>query len=126
MHEFSATAQIVDSVIEEVWKHNATGVDEVHLLIGELTFLGKEQVLFAYEVLSEGTVLEGSKLVIEDEPVMVACPECGYEGSVEYFETLPEYHYRTPRLACPQCDGKVDVVSGKGCTVRDIIMTVEE
>ena len=126
MHEFSVTAQIVDSVIEEVRKHNATRVDEVHLRIGELTFLGKEQVLFAYEVLSEGTVLEGSKLVIGDELVVVACTECGYEGSVEYFETLPEFHYRTPRLACPRCGGKVDVVSGRGCTVRDIVMTVEE
>lgn len=125
MHEFSITAQIVDAVLEEVQKHNVKSVGEVHLCIGELTFLGKEQMAFAYEMLSKGTVLEGSKLVIEDELTVVRCMECGYEGPPNYPEDAQD-HYRAPQLVCPQCDGKVEVVSGKGCTIRDITMTVED
>ena len=50
MHEFSMTSQIVNCVLEEAKKHNARRVSEVHLVVGKLTFLGLEQVRFAYEM----------------------------------------------------------------------------
>ena len=51
MHEFSMTNQIVNYILEEAKKHNARRVNEVHLTIGKLTFLGLEQVKFAYKIL---------------------------------------------------------------------------
>ena len=53
------TTQIVNSILEEAKKHNAKRIDEVHLVIGKLTFLGLEQVRFAYEILVKDTIMEG-------------------------------------------------------------------
>ena len=39
----------------------------------------KEALLFSYDLACEGTLLEGSSLVIEEIPVMVHCPTCGIE-----------------------------------------------
>jgi len=67
MHELSMTSQIVNYLLIEAKKHKAKRVDEVHLMIGKLTFLGLEQVRFAYTTLVKNTILEGSKLHIEEK-----------------------------------------------------------
>ncbi|MDI6887812.1 MAG: hydrogenase maturation nickel metallochaperone HypA, partial [Candidatus Thermoplasmatota archaeon] len=65
MHEFSTMCQIVNSIMEEL-KGKDVKVTEVWLEIGELTFLGTEQLKFAYEVLtSNDSALKCSKLVIK-------------------------------------------------------------
>jgi Zn finger protein HypA/HybF involved in hydrogenase expression len=52
MHEYSITTQIVESVIEEAKKREAKNVLEVHLVLGDLTFLNPQQVNFWYEALT--------------------------------------------------------------------------
>jgi len=123
LHEFSVTSQIVESVLAEAEKRKAKKVAEVHLVIGKLTFLGLEQVRFAYEVLSKGTILEGSKLVIEEQEGVVKCNHCGYEGGFKY-EDDPLYHVPLPSLKCPKCDSVVDIVAGKECTIKSIKMMI--
>ena len=44
MHEFSRTSQIVEAVLSEAEKQQAVRVIQVELEIGDLTFLGIEQV----------------------------------------------------------------------------------
>lgn len=51
----------------------------VHLRLGPLSGVVKEALLFSYDLACEGTSLEGSKLVIEDIPVLINCPKCGAE-----------------------------------------------
>jgi len=123
LHEFSVTSQIVQSVLREAEKRSAKKVTEVHLVIGELTFLGLEQVRFAYEALAKGSIMENSKLVIEEQEGVVKCNHCGYEGGFKY-EDDPMYHVRVPTLKCPQCDSVVSIVAGKECTVKSIKMMV--
>ena len=65
---------------EELEKYNAKGVEEVVLIIGDMTSLGTEQMRFAYEIRTRGTILEGADLIIEREAVEVICAKCGYEG----------------------------------------------
>jgi len=119
MHEFSMTTQIVNHVLEEAKKHNAKRVNEVHLIIGKLTFLGLEQVKFAYEILVKNTIMEGSKLRIEEKDGVVKCGNCGYEGGLKY-EDDPVYHIPSPTLNCPKCGGVVNIVGGKECTIKSI------
>ena len=123
MHEYSITTQIVKSVTEEAEKHEAKNVLEVHLVIGDLTFLNPEQVKFWYEVLIESTILEKSRLRIEKKEGRVRCPSCGYEGSFKYIDD-PVYHIPFPVLSCPNCEGIVDIVDGKECTIKSIKMVV--
>jgi len=117
------TSQIVKSVLAEAEKRNAKNVTEVHLVIGKLTFLGLEQVRFAYEALTKGTILEGSKLVIEEQEGVVKCNYCGYEGGFKYDDD-PLYHVPVPTLKCPQCNSVVNIVAGKECTIKSIKMMV--
>lgn len=119
MHEFSMTTQIVNYVLEEAKKHNAKRVNEVHLIIGKFTFLGLEQVKFAYELLVKNTIMEGSKLHIEEKDGIVKCSNCGYEGSFKY-EDDPVYHVPSPTLNCPKCGGVVNILGGKECTIKSI------
>jgi hydrogenase nickel incorporation protein HypA/HybF len=123
VHEFSMTTQIVESVLKEAKKHNAKRVDEVHLVIGKLTFLGLEQVRFAYEVLVKDTMMDDSKLYIEEKDGVVKCSKCGYEGDFKY-EDDPMYHIPTPTLHCPKCGGVVNIVGGRECTIKSVKLAV--
>ena len=119
VHEVSVTTQIVENVLIESKKHEAKRVTEVHLVIGKLTFLNPEQVRFWYEVLTKGTIMEGSKLRIEETNGLVRCGECGYEGSFK-FEDDPMYHVPTPTLCCPECGSIVEITEGRGCLLKRV------
>jgi hydrogenase nickel incorporation protein HypA/HybF len=122
MHEVAVMSQIVELVLSEAKKRDAEQVSKVNLEIGEYTFLGEEQMKFAFEVLTKGTVAEGAILDITTRRGAVECP-CGYSGAPEQPEDI---HILAPILKCPKC-GKIAMVKeGLGCTVRDISMVVPD
>ena len=123
MHEFSVTSQIVQSVLGEAEKRKAKKVTAVHLVIGKLTFLGLEQVRFAYEVLTKDTIMEGSKLFIKKQEGLVKCSRCGYEGGFKY-EDDTLYHVPMPTLKCPTCGNLVSITAGKECMIKSIRMMI--
>jgi hydrogenase nickel incorporation protein HypA/HybF len=124
VHEFSVTNQIVQNVLAEAEKRGAKKVTEVHLTIGKLTFLGLEQVRFAYEILAKDTIMEGSKLIIEEQEGFVKCSNCGYQGGFKY-EDDPLYHVPVPTLKCPKCSSTVVIAAGKEIIIRNIKMLVK-
>jgi hydrogenase nickel incorporation protein HypA/HybF len=118
--------QIVQTVLEEAQKHGAKRVTSVHLIIGKLTFLGAEQIRFSYRLIAKGTILERSKLVIEQKKPTVKCDSCGYAGPAKYIND-PAFHFSIPTLTCPKCGHQVTITSGRECTIKDIgIVTDEE
>jgi len=117
------TTQIVESILEEAKKHEAKRVAEVHLVIGKLTFLNPEQVRFWYEVLAKNTIIEGSRLYIEEKDGMVECASCDYKGDFKY-EDDPTYHIPTPTLHCPKCSGVVEIVGGRECLIKSVKLVV--
>ncbi len=124
MHEVSVVTSIVDAVIDELSKYNVASVNSVTILVGVLTNLGEEQMKFAYEIVTRGTMLEGSELIMESVPVEASCLSCGYSGPVR---TLADPDYEThsiPILSCPECGGEIKVVKGMECTVK--CMDIEE
>ena len=119
MHEVSVVADIVSAILGELEKYNAERVEEVTIVVGDMTSLGEEQLEFAYEIVTKDTKLEGSKLVIEHEKIQVRCKECGYEGEVKMLES--DYGEHTiPILSCPKCNGNVKVIAGQTCMVRNL------
>ena len=115
------TTQIVESVLEEAKKHIARKVTEVHLTIGKLTFLGTEQVRFAYSILTEYTIMKDSKLIIKEKDGVIECQSCGYRGALKFKDDLI-YHVPTPIFRCSECGEAVKVVEGRECTIKSIKM----
>ena len=122
MHEYSVMSQIVELILAEAKKRSAEKVTRVKLEIGEYTFLGEEQLRFAFEVLTKGTTAEGAELDVETVKGTVEC-SCGYSGEPAQPEEL---HTLAPILKCPKCGNIASVKKGVGCTVRDISMVVPD
>ena len=119
MHEVSVMSGIIDAVMAELAKHDVEKVEEVNLVVGEMTYLGKDQLTFAYEIMTRDTPLEGSTLVFEDEKAEVSCPSCGFQGPAEYYVD-ESFHNNIPKLSCPKCGAGVKVTKGKSCRISSI------
>lgn len=103
MHELSIALSIVEMANEEASRRNAH-ISAVHLKLGTLSGVVKEALLFSYDLASEGTALEGSRLVIEEIPTVVYCPACQAERTLASVQ----------RFCCSVCDTPTpDVVQGK-------------
>ncbi|MCL1811543.1 MAG: hydrogenase/urease maturation nickel metallochaperone HypA [Methanomassiliicoccaceae archaeon] len=119
-------ADLIAAINKELERYNVVSVKEVTLVVGRLTNLGAEQIEFAYEIMSKNSILEGSKLVIEEEDVKVSCGKCGYEGPVKNMELGEDSHYQIPILSCPECGGAVTILAGMSCCVRTLEIEEED
>jgi hydrogenase nickel incorporation protein HypA/HybF len=100
MHELSLCQAIVDAVVEHA---DGRPVRAVHLRIGHLRGVVPDSLHFAWEVLTDGTDLDGSDLLIDHVPAVLTCRACGTTSTLDQ-----------PLLLCPACiSDQVDVVSGE-------------
>jgi hydrogenase nickel incorporation protein HypA/HybF len=112
-------SQIVKSVIEEAKRHDAKKVAEVKLIIGKMTFLGVEQIRFSYQILTKDTILNNSKLLIEEQEGIIQCSNCRFKGMVQIKDD-PTYHVPIPTLKCPKCGHQAKIIQGNECTIKSI------
>jgi hydrogenase nickel incorporation protein HypA/HybF len=82
MHELSIAMSMIEMATEEAERRGGVRVHAIHLKLGELSGVVREALLFSYEVACGGTPLEGSRLVIEEVPVVVYCPSCRAETAI--------------------------------------------
>ncbi len=124
MHEVSVVTSLVDAVIAELQKYNVLRVNSITVIIGDMTNLGEEQMSFAYEIVTRGTILEGSEFIVEREPIELECWDCGYKGPARVIVDPDFDKHSIPVLSCPECGGKINVTKGMSCTVK--CMDIEE
>lgn len=87
MHELSIAISLVEIAEEEAERLGAR-VSAVHLRLGALSGVVKEALLASYEMAAADTRLQGSRLVIEEVPVMVYCPECDGQRPIESVQSF--------------------------------------
>jgi hydrogenase nickel incorporation protein HypA/HybF len=75
MHELSIAISIVELAEEEA-ERRGVQVDAVHLKLGALSGVVKEALLSCYGMACKNGPLEGSRLVVEEVPVVIFCPSC--------------------------------------------------
>jgi hydrogenase nickel incorporation protein HypA/HybF len=115
MHELSIALSMIEMASEEAERRGNVRVNALHLKLGPLSGVVKDALLFSYEVACNGTLLEGSQLVIEDVPVVIYCAECQSERQLESIQ----------RFCCSVCGSlSSDVVSGK--ELEFVAMEIEE
>ena len=99
MHELSIVSSIVESVTEKLSTYPGARVLEVRLRVGALASVIPESLEFCWGIVSEGTPLEGSKLVVNMLPVVVHCAPCGLDAELEGVQS-----FRCPRCGEPCSD----------------------
>jgi hydrogenase nickel incorporation protein HypA/HybF len=111
VHELS----IAQSLIEIVDRHACGGrVMRVEVKVGRLRQVVPDALGFAFELVAQGTGVEGAELVLEDVPAAGTCGSCGSDTP------LPELP-----LACRRC-GSFDVDVTQGEELRVEALEIEE
>jgi hydrogenase nickel incorporation protein HypA/HybF len=124
MHEYSMMVDIVEAALKSIENYEVEKVEKVFLDVGELTFLNPVQLQFSFKILIEENILKGAKLIIEEKKAEVECTSCGYRGPLQ--NQPEENHFRIPQIFCPKCNGKINLLSGRECILRNIQMSVKD
>jgi hydrogenase nickel incorporation protein HypA/HybF len=104
MHELSIAHSLVELAIEAARDTGLKRVRAVHLKLGALSGVVKEALEFSFDVVIEGTPIEGAKLIVEDVPVKIFCPRC--QDARTLAEPFP--------MRCPVCRMKTgEVLEGR-------------
>ena len=104
MHELSIAVNLVEIADQAASNAGLTHVTIVHLRLGQLSGVVADALLFGYDITTQGTRLEGSRLEIQELPVIVFCSLC----QADY--PLPDIQL----VRCPACgDSAVFVTAGK-------------
>ncbi len=104
----SIVSSLISLIEEEMIKAKATRLISVRMKYGALSHVVPESLATAYEILTLGTALEGSRLDLTEELPVLACGSCGKEYSPPNKKNL--------FMPCPACGNSSgnDVLSGKG------------
>lgn len=92
MHELSIAMSIVEMAGEEAQRHGGQ-VTAVHLKLGALAGVVKEALLSCYEMACEDTALAGSRLIVEEIPIVVFCKQCNARKKLATMQWF----------CCPEC-----------------------
>jgi hydrogenase nickel incorporation protein HypA/HybF len=103
MHELSIVTSIVETVTETLAalpdSSRGARVLEVRLRVGALASVIPESLEFCWGIASEGTPLEGSRLVVNVLPVVMHCAACGEDVELEGVQS-----FRCPKCSEPCSD----------------------
>jgi hydrogenase nickel incorporation protein HypA/HybF len=125
MHEFSMMENILRIALIEARNYSAKRILVINLVVGELTFLNIDQLRFAFEILSEGTLAEEAELNIETMAARIKCSRCGYDGPILYEGPEDHLGYVVAFLKCRICENRdLDLVSGKECVIKSLKVKV--
>ena len=120
MHEASIAQSIVQTVLQEAAKQNASRVESVEIEIGELTFLGVEQIKFWVKTGFQESIAENAEIHFQEIKGRILCEECGFDGDLKT-EDDPIYHTTLPAFCCPKCQStKIKITQGKEAIIQRI------
>lgn len=106
MHELSITQSVVDTIIEEM---DGATVCGVCLEIGKLSGVVPDSLRFCFEIVCDGTVLDGAKLDIVEPPGHALCRDCGSEFDLDDMILL-----------CPCGSANVRVLTGRELKIKSV------
>ena len=87
---------VVETVTESLTPYPGAKVLEVRLKVGALASAIPEPLKFCYGAVTEGTPLDGSRLVVDVLPVVVHCAHCDQDAELDGIQS-----FRCPRCGEP-------------------------
>jgi hydrogenase nickel incorporation protein HypA/HybF len=113
MHELSIAGAIVAIAARHAAGRRVTVVD---VRVGHLRQVVPDSLAFAFELVAEGTEIEGAQLVLHEVPAAGRCRVCATEGPLTEFP-----------LHCGACGGlDVEVIQGEELLVDSLELEEEE
>jgi hydrogenase nickel incorporation protein HypA/HybF len=97
MHELSLACDLVDLAEAAAVSAGAERVTVVYLKLGIFAGVIREALEFGYETAVRGTLLEGSRLEIQEVPLVIYCPVCDRESQATSIQLLH----------CPICENSL-------------------
>ena len=111
MHELGVLIEVVEQVSEVARENDVQKIDCLVLQVGELCSMIPRYMKKIYPAAVDGTILEGSELVIETIPGNGRCRGC---------QTV--YNLMEERGVCPACGKKeFEMISGDEFIIKEIV-----
>ncbi len=110
MHEIGIVRSMCRTVLDYMEENNVAAISEIVCEVGELSLVIPQYVEELFPPVTEGTPLEGAKLILETVPGMAECDDCD-----EIFNVIEHEGY------CPNCGSfEKTVLTGKDFTIKEI------
>jgi hydrogenase nickel incorporation protein HypA/HybF len=112
MHEIAITSALMTVVSQELDRCGGGRVTEIAMSVGGLQSAEPQTIKSCFELLSEGTPLEGADLTIERLPIIIHCNECNSDGP------------STGNFRCGKCNkANINIISSGKMTVNRITVS---
>ena len=110
MHEMSIAQSLISILQEEMAKHGATTLRSVRLSIGEMSAIVPESLSFCFDIIVQGTPLEGAKLLMDKIPLKGYCPQCDETFDIKDFV-----------FVCPTCASTtIETIEGQELSIVEM------
>lgn len=106
MHELAITQSLVDAVIEHT---GGAAIEAVHVRVGRLSGVVPDAMQFCFELITDGTPLQGARLDIEEPAGRARCRSC-----------TEEFALRDLILLCSCGSADVAVISGRELSLASV------
>lgn len=106
----SIAQNLIDVLKDEMTKHQVKTLRSVRLDIGQMSAVVPDALSFCFQVITEGTDLEGTRLIMNIAPLRGYCPVCDKEFEIKDYTFL-----------CPTCGStKIETIGGQGMSVVEM------
>lgn len=110
MHELGITQSIVEIALRTAADQQAQKIHSVTLEVGSLAGVVAEALEFCYEACTKGSLLEGSRLIVEQIEAKARCRDC-----------KTDYLLTDLLACCPACHSLVsDMVCGEELRIKEM------
>ena len=110
MHELSLAQALVDQVDDVLEGEGGGKVASVTVEIGAMSGVERDAFEFAFPLATEGTAMDGAKLIVCEVPLRIKCRSCGKESSPT-----------PPMLLCSHCQSlDYEVLDGRDFLLKSL------
>jgi hydrogenase nickel incorporation protein HypA/HybF len=109
MHELSVAQSMMSVALENAAANNAVKISRIELVVGGLSGVTPDSLLFCFQALREGTIAENAELVITVTAAIAHCAVCNSDFEVGMYDFF-----------CPRCQNPVIPKGGDELFVKDI------
>lgn len=86
MHELGVTQSLLDLAIRHANEAGAVRINQLYVVIGELASIVDDSVQFYWDMITQSTIANGSKLNFKRIPATLRCNACGTESPLNRSE----------------------------------------